>query len=856
MQPDWRLVGRDQEAAAIIERLGEGVGTVILGVAGIGKTTLAREVGKRLREQGQPPLFVGGGNVGGTQLPTVIDVADAAAAVMIVDDVHLLDTSAARMLMQLVATTGTRIIATARSGDAPLYSIGWLWTAGACERLELKPLGGDDMWQLLEQQLGGQVDEELVRTLSEQARGNPLLLGHLLRSGVQSGALARDRGVWRLVGQLPLTTAVADVIRSELAGISADQLQAMQMLTLAQPMRLSTAQRIATLHDLETLESRRLIAINTGPGEPTVSCAHPLYGELLRGEIGLLRSRRLQGQLLQAMGADPAASDRERLLAAAWRLDLGEDVEIEELLSCARLANTENPALAEKLLRRALRENHAGTATVEASTMLAQLLLLQGRVAEADRVIDAVQARLAEIVPTLDSDPHHESLSTVRVLIRTRLGEITEALSLLGAAPSSDDTGLHVQALHAQLMLLSARLDEALSITEPLVLKPADEPDAAGEPVARAVAAYTVVTAYSFAGRIGDTDAALQRAVPLLAATRDALPYGMALAQVSTAIAKIFAGHLGAAARLGQRMADIAQHDDDQWQRPRSATVLGLLALYRGQTDTAIGHLQAAISVLSPLDAMFLRYNLAFLARAAALTGNLTQAQQALQPPADAPQFPLYEADWQIAEAAVLAAHDHLDQAAHQAMTAAHTAAGHGQWGIAGIAAHDAARYTSPDAAAAFLTTAADLSDGPLPPLMRQHAIARTTGDHDQLQRVSLEFERLGLTLFAAEAAYAAAHHLHRAGDQPAASRQATRATDLHGRCEHAYLPWTIGQAAHDLTTRERHVALLAASGRTDRDISNQLNISIRTTQTHLTHAYTKLQISNRTELALALITD
>jgi len=79
MQPDWRLVGRDREAAAIVERLGQGVGTVIVGTAGIGKSALAREVQARLRAQGQSTVFVAGGDWGSAALAATTPRSSPAA---------------------------------------------------------------------------------------------------------------------------------------------------------------------------------------------------------------------------------------------------------------------------------------------------------------------------------------------------------------------------------------------------------------------------------------------------------------------------------------------------------------------------------------------------------------------------------------------------------------------------------------------------------------------------------------------------------------------------------------------------------------------------------------------------------
>ena len=55
------------------------------------------------------------------------------------------------------------------------------------------------------------------------------------------------------------------------------------------------------------------------------------------------------------------------------------------------------------------------------------------------------------------------------------------------------------------------------------------------------------------------------------------------------------------------------------------------------------------------------------------------------------------------------------------------------------------------------------------------------------------------------------------------------------------------------LTPSERRVAELAAAGNTNREIAQQLFLSLRTVETHLTHAYGKLEIESRGELKQAL---
>jgi DNA-binding CsgD family transcriptional regulator len=58
---------------------------------------------------------------------------------------------------------------------------------------------------------------------------------------------------------------------------------------------------------------------------------------------------------------------------------------------------------------------------------------------------------------------------------------------------------------------------------------------------------------------------------------------------------------------------------------------------------------------------------------------------------------------------------------------------------------------------------------------------------------------------------------------------------------------------AGQLTPTEGRVARLAAAGRTNREIAGSLFLSVRTVESHLSHAYAKLGVRSRTELAAVL---
>jgi DNA-binding NarL/FixJ family response regulator len=58
---------------------------------------------------------------------------------------------------------------------------------------------------------------------------------------------------------------------------------------------------------------------------------------------------------------------------------------------------------------------------------------------------------------------------------------------------------------------------------------------------------------------------------------------------------------------------------------------------------------------------------------------------------------------------------------------------------------------------------------------------------------------------------------------------------------------------ADSLTPRERKVAKLAAEGRSNREIAQELFVTERTVETHVRHALQKLEVSSRRGIGKAL---
>jgi DNA-binding CsgD family transcriptional regulator len=167
---------------------------------------------------------------------------------------------------------------------------------------------------------------------------------------------------------------------------------------------------------------------------------------------------------------------------------------------------------------------------------------------------------------------------------------------------------------------------------------------------------------------------------------------------------------------------------------------------------------------------------------------------------------------------------------------------------------HSLARLGGAGQVADRLDKIAAAVEGELTPARAAHGRALTTGDPEALEAAATTFERLGAILLSAEAAGHASVAWRRAGDPRRAIKAELRANSLAGSCAQPVTPAL--QAVRDrtrLTAAERTVAVMAASGRSNKEIAAALELSVRTVENHLQRTYEKLGISSRAELQSGL---
>jgi DNA-binding CsgD family transcriptional regulator len=167
---------------------------------------------------------------------------------------------------------------------------------------------------------------------------------------------------------------------------------------------------------------------------------------------------------------------------------------------------------------------------------------------------------------------------------------------------------------------------------------------------------------------------------------------------------------------------------------------------------------------------------------------------------------------------------------------------------------HDLVRLGAPEEAVARLEVLAGEIQGPAVQIRAAHARALVDRDVTMLRDVIDRYEALDILAYAAESAAELADLYRHRGEGRLATASQQRAADLAARAGGLRTPTlTRGAGIEPLTAREREVALLAARGRSSREIGDHLGLSTRTVDTHLARVYRKLGIGGRSELAAAL---
>ncbi len=856
MARQWQMLDRAAEFDAISHALtdpGSG-GVVLIGPAGVGKTTLARSVVATLPSEvhwiactesaRSIPLGVFAHQVppSGSRDPLALIAAARESLLghpnttIGVDDAYLLDELSATLVHQLAVEGAAKFVATVRSGEPVPDAVTSLWKDGYLKRFELFPLSKQQSIALVEIVLGGRLEGLSADVMWESSGGNPLFLRHLVEGAVDAGTLTEVSGVWQLRGSTVISSGLASLLSQRLDRASNEVMKTLKLLALCEPCDVDILCSLAGEDAVDAAEVQGLIRVTRDGAQLNARFSHPLYGEVVRQRTGSASARRLRGNIVTALRDRPTDTTTARIRLAQLYVDSDQPPDVNLVITAAKDAiSLSNIPLGEHLARAAL-ETDGG---LRAAEVLSRALMWQGRPSEADGIL----ARF-------DPDDLDElqlvrwGIPRVSILFWS-MGAEDEAhsvMQILADRVRHPALRLVVQATWAALAVHENKIAEGLAAAEAVLSDP-DAPKQAFE-----FAAFSAGLAMPVAGRGGDFEpiAAMSRAQqkPTDGMIKVMVRYGDVLALTTVGQLDLaderaagYATFLLSGQRLGWAIARITA---------------GVVATYRGRFPDAISSIEQALAALAAEASLPWRLPARLLlAKSYSALGNVEQAERVLIDAGEhtGPSVAIHEPQVLIAKSWLAAAKGSERSALEFARAAADLAHGSGQYAVEGEALHHLARLGDRTVAGRLRSLQARIA-GPLADLYARHAAAVATSDGAALDSVSVAFEDAGFLLSAADSAAQAAGVHNRAGDRRRNSEAAARALRLAALCGGVLTPAVRSAAAPlPVTSREREIAAMVAAGLTNREIADRLVVSVRTVEGHIYRACIKLDVTDREEL-------
>ena len=863
MSTQWPLVGRDEELAAIARIRADGCrGVVVSGDAGAGKSRVGREALAACERAGAMVEWVQATRsaamipLGAVArlLPDSVRsdqafnmLRDSANAlqeraggrpiVLGVDDAQRLDAASAALVLHLASRVGVFVIATIRSGEPPPDAIVSLWKDGGAERLELGPLSDQSLRTLVEEALGGPLEEQAHRWLVELSQGNPLFARELVLGAVDGGRLVADRGLWRLAGQPLVAASLVELVDHRMEELSGEQRAPIELLALAEPLRLAEIEHLTSYDALADAEAHGLITVDSRADD--VRLAHPLYGDVLRATMPTLRCRSLRLRLATALQERAPLPPDDALRVVRLLLDAGAPIPPPLLVDAARAANLAgDPALGAQLGELAV----ADGAGMDAVLALARANAIRGRFADAE-------ATLAAIEPEAAGHPSAVAYLEQRVrILYWGLGDpaATRALIERAAGWSAEPCWEHRLLAMRMPITVAADLPGAIAATQAALATDLDAETAR-------LLESRLAMALFYAGRFDAARALAHRHLPAIP-IRDytglmTLPaYRITAVESGTdwpALTADCARILAAAVRC---------HDHEA--AAQAAVGLGHLDVLAGRFRDAERWLAEAELHFEREDAFGLIADVHLLRVAIAYqTGDAAGVARPLEhlraiASEDRPRPLARKAYLARAEGWATCVRS-PQQGAAKLLAAAETFLAD-MPGFTALLGYDALLAgASAGRVAALQAEARPRCDGRLLDAYAAHAEALARRDGASLLNTAETFAEIGARLYAMRAASDAAAQFAATGRQDSARRAAARASELHVPGQGTEPPVIDGvdSVAVALTARESQLVGYARQGLSNADIADRLVLSVRTVETHLYRAMLKLGVGDRRDL-------
>jgi DNA-binding CsgD family transcriptional regulator len=798
------------------------------------------------------------------------DLADQRPLALIIDDAQSLDAASARFLTYLAGRLeglAVAVVVALRSGEVPEH--GGLSAAliqHARTTLRPRPLSQSGSGAVVRGVLGPRADEDVCRSCHDATRGNPFYLRELaLAIATEGGRPSADlHARTRALRVSAITSSV--LVRLSRLGADCERFsEALAILGSGASLR-----QVATLaslgRDRARLAADRLHEAEIITAGPDLSFVHPIVHEAVLSEIPPARRAALHGKAARLLATEDSSIDRvaaHLLLAEPY----GDEWVVDLLRRAAREALSRGaPEAAVELLARAEREPppaHArvpllmelgqaqallpsaqdftalrealasAQSTDERAEVAYELALALFGVFRNSEAIEVLEGALVDIEPESDDAQRLEA-----AMIGGGIGDLTESPRLLARAArhferarrGEIDDPLMLSSLAQTAAVGGSSADEAASLARRSI--------ADGRLLGNWLnAGYMgAVIGLSFSDHSQEAMAAIRAGLEV-AQRRGSAPMLLQL-NLFGADCALRTGDLDVAEDLARRLFELGrelgvEHVARLW--------LPIVLLERGQ-------IQDAHELLEPIDLSDPRdlLDMWLLANRGRVRVGIGENEKGLTDLLEVDRRTTLarvhpSVDWVPAATLALTRLGRIDQARQ----------------LADRELQQATAFGAPRRLGIALATAGRLDSG-------AEGIAR-------LQEAAVMLHRCGALLEHARARLDLGVRLRRSGEAEAARAPLSDALETADACG----GWAVAEQARaeliatgarprrasrtgprSLTPAELRVATLAAEGLSNRQIAQTLFLSTKTIEGQLSHAYAKLRISSRAELAKALAAD
>ena len=766
-----------------------------------------------------------------------------------IDDAQWLDPSSESAVLfasRRLADGRARFLITRRAGSRA--ALERVFPSSALGRLEVGPLGFGATNHVLAQTYGPVLTRRVLHKIHQASQGNPLF-------ALEVGRLLLSRGAPEIGDELPVPELFDDIFASRIRELAAPVGRALLAVALSAGI---TPSELATLVDPLVLQDAIAAGVLT-LDRSHVRPAHPMLAVAARHQASARERRGLHLELASAAGdatlrarhlalatlrpdtrrasivaaaAELAArrgavQDAEELGAHALRLTPATASErTDRILALARFhSRADEPARVTSLLTKWMADLQPGRARGMAHLLLGEV---------ADVVTDEAHVELA--LAAAGDDPEVRALALAkksRLSVQTRVARIDDseewALEALSAASQvGPDLEDRVRTALAWARVLRGVPIDDLKQSQPLSERPWNVTDTSIE---RPLAARLTFRGHldqardifrqvlQSADERGDLQSARfvhqqlceleLRAGDVQAAARwlhEINPGPLWLASVRARLQAVLAAVTGDAAGALQWAAAVLESDASdgmQWDRLEARRAIALAALLEQQLPSAIENLGTVWqhTLREHVDDPGAFPVAPDFVEALVRTGDLdtaTAVTERLRLAAQQQRHPWGQASLKRCAATLLLAERYDEQAAAE---------------LAVAASDYAALGLNFDQARTLLA---------LGTIQRRHS--QRTAARRSLEEAIARFDELGCSGWA--------------------DRARSELSRVSGRRS---------PAAGQLTPSERRVVDLAVQGMSNKQIAEHLFVSLNTVETHLTHAFTKLHVRSRAQLATAI---